>query len=355
MKFVAAALFASAQAIVYDKYSNLISLYQTNDAYASIDIELDGETKTYYIATDEVAQSGAKSDIRVPSNGRGYIIETPSLDYNNPQYFRPNLKNAIVEYDIDLSDHECGCVAAFYTVSMPGKMDDGSLWMDTDGFGYCDANMVDGNWCPEMDLMEANKYSWASTPHTCDAPNDKGHHYHCDTSGTCALNIYDQLAWNGYGPGSDHVINTDQPFHVKINLGEHSFSTILSQNGQEQNMTCHGDYFAGMANDLEKGQVFVISNWGGDASWLWHDRCSGSCNWPELTISNIKITSGATPTPVDPYNPADYDFGDSCATAHDDDCEEQTCPSVFHCRWSWSKTDADKWAGHSAHCRCDIA
>ena len=85
-------------------------------------------------------------------------------------------------------------------------------------------------------------------------------------------------------------------------------------------MTCSdGNYFGQMANDLENGVVFVISNWGGDASWLWHDRCSGSCNWPELTISNIKITSNHGPSP-DPYNPSDYDFGDSCVTASDDDC-----------------------------------
>ena len=175
---------------------------------------------------------------------------------------------------------------------MPGKKSDGTLWMETDGFGYCDANKVDGNFCPEMDIMEANKYSWASTPHPCDSKNENGQYSHCDEDGHCAQNIYDQLAWNDYGPGSQYSINTNQPFHAKIQFNDNSYSTILEQNGREKVMTCNdGEYFSNMAHALEDGMVFVISNWGGDASWLWHDRCYGSCNWPELTISNIKITT----------------------------------------------------------------
>merc|ERR550525_642579 len=104
--------------------------------------------------------------------------------------------------------------------------------------------------------------------------------------------------------------------------------------------------------------VFVISNWGGDATWLWHDRCSGTCNWPNLTISNIKITSGTSPSPgpgPDPYDPSRFAFGDSCATRTDDDCASEACPSVDHCRWSWALDDPQKWSGKTARCRCDIA
>ena len=56
--------------------------------------------------------------------------------------------------------------------------------------------------------------------------------------------------------------------------------------------TYNCDYLANMTDDLENGMAFVVSNWGGNAEWLWHDRCQGSCPWPELTISNIKITTG---------------------------------------------------------------
>lgn len=70
-----------------------------------------------------------------------------------------------------------------------------------------------------------------------------------------------------------------------------------------------------MSFDLAYGMAFVVSNWSGDASWLYHDRCTGSCNKPELTVSNIKIKTGNTipvPPPT-PYDPSDYTFpGSPC-------------------------------------------
>ena len=226
----------------------------------------------------------------MPADSRGYLLETPKLDSTNPQYFKMNLKDYAVEYDVDLSDHDCGCIAAFYLVSMPGVDEDGKLWMDTDDYGYCDANQVAGNWCPEFDIMEADKYSWATTPHTCDAPNDKGFYYHCDMGGTCQQNIVNDLDWNGYGPGDWYTIDTTQPFHAKVEFHWDSFTTTLTQEDRTQVMTCNSSYMNQMATDLENGMGFVISNWAGDASWLWKDRCSGDCNSPTLAISNITIT-----------------------------------------------------------------
>ena len=155
-------------------------------------------------------------NIQVPSNGRGYLAETPDLDMSNPKYWTPNLLGGSVEYDIDLSNHECGCIAAFYTVMMPGKKPDGSMWIDTDGWGYCDAMQVAGNFCPEFDIMEANKWSWATTPHSCDNPSN-GHYYGCDGGGD-GQNIMNKLGWNGYGPGGQYTINTEKPFHVKLDI-----------------------------------------------------------------------------------------------------------------------------------------
>jgi len=62
--------------------------------------------------------------------------------------------------------------------------------------------------------MEANKYSFATTPHSCNAPDDKGFYHKCDGDGHCNQNIYDQFNWYDYGPGLG--INTDLPFHVKV-------------------------------------------------------------------------------------------------------------------------------------------
>ena len=222
---------------------------------------------------------------------------------------------------------------------------------------------MSGNWCPEFNLMEANKWAWASTPHKCDAPTDKGFYYGCDTGGQCQQNIYDQLAWNGYGPGDQYTINTDQKFHAKVEFGERdgqftTFTTTFTQNGRTQSMTADCSYLNHMSYDIANGMGFVVSNWGGDASWLWHDRCSGSCNWPELTISNIKIKTGsASPQPgpgPDPIDPANYTYGDACGSSYDDFCNDMSCPSVDHCRWSWPNGDPAKWSSGDAACRCDI-
>jgi hypothetical protein len=131
----------------------------------------------------------------------------------------------------------------------------------------------------------------------------------------------------------------------------------MTQDGRTQAMTADCSYLNNMSSDIANGMGFVVSNWGGDASWLWHDRCSGSCTWPELTVSNIKIKTGsASPTPgptPSPIDPSDYTFGDSCGTASDDWCDDMGCPSVDHCRWSWPNGDPAQWASSDAACRCD--
>ena len=39
------------------------------------------------------------------------------------------------------------------------------------------------------------------------------------------MNIADQLQWNGYGPGSQYTINTEEQFHVKVEF-------LTDSNGQ---------------------------------------------------------------------------------------------------------------------------
>ena len=99
-----------------------------------------------------------------------------TFDYNNRMYLSTadasgsstlllvNLVGAVLEYDMDMSQVGCGCLTALYTVSMPG------LDNNSDPFQYCDANQVGGHWCPEFDIMEANKYAFHVTGHTCDKP-----------------------------------------------------------------------------------------------------------------------------------------------------------------------------------------
>lgn len=92
------------------------------------------------------------------STGRGYLITGPDLNKGSPNFYMPNMVGGTLEYDIDLSKHECGCVATFYQVAMPGKYGSGVPHWETDGFGYCDAPGWGGaEKCPEFDIMEANK------------------------------------------------------------------------------------------------------------------------------------------------------------------------------------------------------
>ena len=61
--------------------------------------------------------------IDCPYNARATLSESPSLDPNG--FFKPKLLNGSVEYDVDLSQTNCGCVAAFYTVALPAIGQDG--------------------------------------------------------------------------------------------------------------------------------------------------------------------------------------------------------------------------------------
>lgn len=113
-------------------------------------------------------------DVSYVFNKRAYLSTVDSLDTS--KYFKPNLLGGAMEYDVDLSKVGCGCISAIYTVLMPGIDNSG------DPFQYCDANQVGGHWCPEFDIMEANKYAFHVTGHKCDAPTN-GIYPSCDRSG----------------------------------------------------------------------------------------------------------------------------------------------------------------------------
>jgi hypothetical protein len=54
------------------------------------------------------------------------LFTAPNMDPT--KYFKPNLLGATVEYDVNLSNRNCGCVAAFYLVKAPGKDKNGNYW-----------------------------------------------------------------------------------------------------------------------------------------------------------------------------------------------------------------------------------
>lgn len=159
---------------------------------------------------------------------------------------------------------------------MPGRNDNGTFDATSGGDYYCDANKGEGSWCPEMDMMEANKYAWRTTPHKCDAPNSNGHYYNCDRGG-CGKSIW-SVDPRAYGPGSNFRINTNYPFHVKLEFPEQGgrLSKIvinLTQNSNSFSMTiadsdCAQGYLTDMSAALKAGMTTAVSNWGTTMGWL---------------------------------------------------------------------------------------
>lgn len=113
---------------------------------------------------------------------------------------------------------------------MPGKKPDGSL-NDVDHW-YCDGNQVDGTFCPEFDIMEANTYAFKTTPHSCDAPNENGFFSQCDRWGSCEVGVPDDM---DFGPGSNYRIDTREEFHVRTHFNQDDegeftgYTTLISQ------------------------------------------------------------------------------------------------------------------------------
>ena len=239
---------------------------------------------------NEVDQGG----VNLPEGARSYFLN--SADYNPDNFYRPNLLGGSVSYDIDMSGVSCGCIAAFYLVKMPAHDWNGNP-QQTDGWWYCDAQAVGGVYCPEFDIMEANRHAFQTTAHSCTYTGN-GHYSDCDHGGHCIQNsvdIFNHSGNNAYGPGNWYTIDTTQPFNFKIDFNEDggqfsSFVTTLSQNGKQVQTSCYDGSNNWMTEDI-KDMAFAMSNWSGDATWLWKDACGGGCENPTIIYKNITITT----------------------------------------------------------------
>lgn len=266
-------------------------------------ITVDGQDQQVYLTSS----SGDKQYITVNGKsfsmhggGRCYISKSPGDTLTPDTYEGFSLLGKSVQYDVDLSNVPCSCNSAFYTSKMPGYDWNQNPDPTQGGDYYCDANKVGGEYCPEMDILESNKYTMAVTPHTCNAPNGK-HYDWCDGAG-CGQNIYYSNP-NAMCPEDRCTINTQRAFTMKTSFKESNgqlsgISVELNQEGRNfQFDSCNrSDYLQTMGGQLD-GMVFVASLWGnsyGTMSWLdGMTGCSGDCNLSaaSATYSNVQVNS----------------------------------------------------------------
>jgi len=189
--------------------------------------------------------------------------------YNNTQYMALNLLGRSLTFTADLRGAGCGCNAALYLVSMRQNRQP-STCHDY----YCDANKVCGVSCAEIDIMEANMFSWHTTLHTAHDHNGVGSGY----GGGDGYN--GPRDWTGpqYSPRSS-CIDTTLPFQVAASFpvdGQGKMSALevkLTQAGRSCSVSARVDGYAGFGEltaALSMGMTPVVSYWSSD-EMLWMD------------------------------------------------------------------------------------
>ena len=213
---------------------------------------------------------------------------------------------------------------------MPGFNSSSGQKPDPRGNYYCGANagkpsrntsaplpVPRGNYCPEMDILEANKFAAQSTPHICNGTNHgAGFYPMCDWHG-CATAVYNQSK-TALCPAAECVIDSRRPFKHSISFPvefiTHSEATltgihnVLQQDGRVFSFsTCQAanaqytggnpaEYLAKMTANLRAGMVMDISLWGvSNAGMSWLDGptgCKGDCNVTNSSVvfSDLAIT-----------------------------------------------------------------
>merc|ERR1719295_1270293 len=109
-----------------------------------------------------------------------------------------------------------------------------------DGDYYCDANLGNNIWCPEYDTMEGNKYTIATTLHTCNGGN--GYWDSCDRGG-CQVNAFN-VDSSMMCPEDRCKINTNKPFVISHFQNSQQANTWMGQEGRDAsfNMCNDGGY-----------------------------------------------------------------------------------------------------------------
>nr|BAB64553.1 endoglucanase 1 [Pseudotrichonympha grassii] len=260
------------------------------EKHVGVTVSADGRTVVQHLVSHDWEN-------RKVVGSRIYIVTPDDTKYEEFQFVGKELS-----YTVDMSEIECGVNAALYTVEMPatGKTPGGVKY----GYGYCDANCVDGDCCPEFDIQEASKHAMVFTTHSCQQATSG-----CDSSG---------CGYNPYRDDNNHAfwgttVNVNQPVTVVTqfradasgNLNEvrrlyvQGGKTIESPKSLTDSF-CHynaGDWhsLSNMGASFKKGHVLVFSLWDSDGMNWMDGGNNGGCtsyNINQLETSNpgLKVT-----------------------------------------------------------------
>ena len=270
-------------------------------AVGPVTININGKMVKKYALTNEASKHCCvkvnETSITLHGGGRIYLGDSNSGIFSPDSFFLMPLVGKRLTYDVDMSNVGCNCNAALYCLAMPAYNSSQKLEPGPGGDYYCDADKVGGTYCPDMDVMEANKYAMASTAHSC-TPVPPHYYSTCDRVG-CGTNVLD-ADYDGYGPGK--TIDTNTPFTLAVSFIKGSDGTLstvqntFSQGGRVVKFdTCtNASYLQKLGNSLP-GVVMTMSLWGtgeGGMSWLdGKSGCHGGCNvgGSKVTFSNIRL------------------------------------------------------------------
>jgi len=265
----------------------------------------------------QIDYSDASAPLIVGLNDRAYFSNAcDSVAYNPKRYSAVRLLGKRMRYTTDLSGADCGCNVAFYLVSMAQNNRSSDC-----GDYYCDANKVCGVWCSEIDIQEANMFSWHSTLHSHKDRYGKGAGY----GGGMSWNGPRDFTKEQYGPGGT-CIDTRKPFQVAASFptGVDGVLTAmeveLSQKGKDCPLKMRVDGYAGMAEltlTLWEGMTPVVSYWF-SKDMLWMDgqgtdhlgpckkdtiKCGDMVKFYNFTLEDLPgtvVTASQAPMPPAP-------------------------------------------------------
>jgi hypothetical protein len=243
-----------------------------------------------------VSQNSAANAGNNAIGSRLYLVDSADQKYELFKFVGKEFT-----YTVDMSEIPCGVNAALYSVEMqPGGKAPGGVQY---GYGYCDANCVDGGCCAEFDIQEASSKAIVFTSHGCMQIDGN-----CDASG---------CGYNPYRDSQDHAfwgttIDVKKPVTVVTqfiaNAGTMTeIRRLYVQGGKvikaAQALTdtfCHysATDFKNMAHvgqSFQRGHVIVFSLWD-SAGMGWMDGGnSGPCKTYDIatiekTQPNLKVT-----------------------------------------------------------------